>query len=106
MARLMIKYATPYFAKLFIAGKKTVRYLPKYGGNFQVKKDMCIHRVLDKHMNPNCALYHEQENEMNAQYAENVCTLLSQDMEYIWRHGPAEIQVQSPLESKRNREII
>ena len=52
------KYATPYFAKLFIAENKTVRDLPKYGVNLHGKRDMCMHHILEKCMNPNCSLYH------------------------------------------------
>ena len=54
MARFLQKYATPYFEKLLIAGKKTVRYLPKYGGNLHGKRNMCMLHILEKFMNPNC----------------------------------------------------
>ena len=46
MARFLKKYATPYFAKLLIAGNRTVRDLTKYGGNLQGKRDMCMHYIL------------------------------------------------------------
>ena len=42
------KYATPYFAKLLIAGSKTVRDLPKYEGNLNGKTGMCMHHILKK----------------------------------------------------------
>ena len=48
MARFLQKYATSYFAKLLIAGNKTVRDLPKYGGNLHGKRDMCMHHILAK----------------------------------------------------------
>ena len=60
MAMFLQKYATPYFEKLLIAGNKTVRYLPKYGGNLQRKKDMCMHHILKKCMNPIFSFYHAQ----------------------------------------------
>ena len=52
-ARFLQKYATPYFAKLLITGNKTVRDLPKYGGNLHSKRDMCMYHILEKFMNPN-----------------------------------------------------
>ena len=47
MVRFLQKYATHYFAKVLILGNKTVRDLPKYGGNFQGKRDMCMHHTLE-----------------------------------------------------------
>ena len=58
MARFLQKYATPYFAKLLISGNKTVRDLPKYGGNLHSKRDICMHHILAKCMKPNCSFYH------------------------------------------------
>ena len=58
MARFLQKYARPYFAKVLIVRRKTVRGFPKYGGNFQGKRDMCMHHILEKCMNPNCVFYH------------------------------------------------
>ena len=46
MARFLQKYATPYFAKVLIAENKIVRYLPKYGGNLNGNRDMCMHHIL------------------------------------------------------------
>ena len=43
MVKFLQKYATHYFAKVLIAGNKTVKYLPKYGGNLHGKRDMCMH---------------------------------------------------------------
>ena len=48
MARLLQKYATPNFAKVLIVGNKTVRDLPKYGGNLQGKGDMFMYHTLVK----------------------------------------------------------
>ena len=45
-ARYLQKYATPYFSKVLIVGNKTVRYFPKYGGNLQGERDMCMHHIL------------------------------------------------------------
>ena len=98
------KYATPYFTKVLIAGNKIVRDLPKYGGNLQGKRDICMHHILAKIMNPNCNFYHAQSNELDAQYAANVCTVLALGMYYIWRHGSEEIQVPSTVGNKRKRE--
>ena len=53
IARFLQKYATPYFAKVLILVNKTVRDLPKYGGNLQEKRDVCMHHILEKLMNPN-----------------------------------------------------
>ena len=46
MADFLQKYSTPYFAKVLIAGNKTVKDLPKYGGNLHGKQDMCMHHIL------------------------------------------------------------
>ena len=46
MAKFLQKYATPYFTKVLMAGNKTVRDFPKYGGNLQWKRDMCMHHFL------------------------------------------------------------
>ena len=104
MARFLQKYATHFFAKVLIAGNKTVRGFPKFGGNIQVKRDMCMHYILAKYMNPNFAIYHAQAQEMDAQYAANIFTVLAPGMDYISRHGVSEIQVTSPVGSKRKRE--
>ena len=61
MARFLQKYITHYFAKVLIAGNKTVRDLPKYGGKLQGKRDMCMHHILEKCMNPNFSFYRAQE---------------------------------------------
>ena len=103
MMRFLQKYATPNFVKLLIAGNKTVRNLPKYGGKLQGKRDMCMHHILEKFMNPNFSFCHAQAKEMDTQYAENVCTVLTLGMDYIWRHGAANIQVPSPVESNCTR---
>ena len=55
-------------------------------------------------MNPNCAFYHAQANELDAQYAENVCTVLAPDIYYIWKHGAADINMPSPVVIKLKRE--
>ena len=96
MARLLKKYATPYFEKLLVVGNKTL----------QGKRDMCIHHILGKFMNHNCAFYQAQANELDAQYVENVCTVLEQGMDYTWRHGAAYIQVLSPLGNNHKRENL
>ena len=96
MARLLKKYATPYFEKLLVVGNKTL----------QGKRDMCIHHILGKFMNHNFAFYQAQANELDAQYVENVCTVLEQGMDYTWRHGAAYIQVLSPLGNNHKRENL
>ena len=65
---------------------------------------MFMHHFLEKYMNPNCAFYHAQSNELYTQYAENVCTFMAPGMDYIRRRGAADIQVPYPVESKGNRE--
>ena len=55
-------------------------------------------------MKPNCAFYHSQVNEFDAQYVGNVCTFMALGMDYILRHGAADIQVLSPVGSKCKRE--
>ena len=104
MARFLQKYATPYFAKVLIAGNKTMRDLPKYEGNLHVKRDMCMHHILEKCMSPNCSFYNAQAKEFDAQYAENICTVMAPGMDYIWRHGAADIHMSDPLGSKNKRD--
>ena len=60
MEKFLQKYSTPYFAKVLIAGNKTVKYLPKYGGNLHGKRDMYMHHILAKYRNPNVLFYHSQ----------------------------------------------
>ena len=48
MASFLQKNATPYFVKVLIAGNKTKRNFPKYGGNLQGKRDMRMHHILEK----------------------------------------------------------
>ena len=60
MAKFLHKYSTPYFAKVLIAGNKTTKFFPKYGGNLQGKRDMCMHHILEKSRNINCSFYHAQ----------------------------------------------
>ena len=81
MARFLQKYATPYFSKVLVAGNNTVCALPKFGGNLQVKRDMCIQHILAKCMNPNCDLYHAYAKEMDTQYTANIFTVLAPGMD-------------------------
>ena len=37
---------------------------------------------------------------MDSQYAANVCTVIAPGMDYIWRHGAADIQMPAPVGSK------
>ena len=60
MAKFLQKHSTPYFSKVPVAGNKTTKYLPKYGGNLHGKRDMCMHVILEKCRNPNCSFYHAQ----------------------------------------------
>ena len=85
------------------AGNKTVCDLPKFGGNLQGKRDMRVHHILAKFMNHNCNFYHAQAKEMDEKYAADICTVLSPGMDYIWRHGASDIQVQYPVGSKHKR---
>ena len=105
MARLLQKYATLYFAKLLIAGNKTVHDLKKIGSNLQGKRDICMHHILTKCINPNCTFYHAQSKELDAQYADNICTVQAPVMDFIWRHGASYIQVPSPVRINRKREV-
>ena len=57
MARFLQKYATPYFEKVLIARNKTGQDLPKYGGNLQGKRDMCMHHIIENSVKPNLDLY-------------------------------------------------
>ena len=61
MAKFLQKFATPYFLKVLIVSNKTMRDLPKFWGNLQGKRDMCMHHILAKIINHNCAFYHAQE---------------------------------------------
>ena len=101
MAKSLQKYSTPYFAKVLIAGNKTVKDLPKYGGNLHGKREMCMHHILETCRNPNCSFYHAQAKELDVQYAANVCTSIAPGMDYIWRHGAADIQIPAPVGSNQ-----
>ena len=97
------KYTTPYFAKLLIAGNKTVRYLPKYGGNLQGKIDMFMKHILENAWKK-CPFYHAQAKETDEHYAANVYTVIAAGMDCIWRHGASDIHVPSSVGSKLKRE--
>ena len=60
MTRLLQKYTKPYFEKVLIPGNRTVRYLLKYEGKLQGKRDMRMHHILEKFRNPNCSFYNAQ----------------------------------------------
>ena len=83
-----------------VAGNNTTKYLPKYGGNLHGKRDMCMHQILEKRRNPHCLFYHAQAKELDSQYAANVFTVIAPGMDYIWRHGVADIQMPAPVGSK------
>ena len=100
MEKFLQKYSTPYFEKVFIAGNKTVKDLPKHGGNLHSKRNMCMHHILEKYRNPNFSFYHAQAKELDAKYAANVCKVIAPGVYYIWRHGAADIQIPAPLVSK------
>ena len=102
MAKFLQKHSTPYFAKVLVAGNKTTKDFPKYGGNLHGKRDMYMHSILEKSRNPNFYFYHAQSKELDSQYASNVCTLIATGMDYIWRHGAAYILIPDPVGSKRN----
>ena len=104
MAKFLQKYSTPYFAKLLVAGNKTTKDLPKYGGNLHGNRDMCMHHILEKFRNPNFSFYHAQAKELDSQYAANVCTVIVPGMDYIWRHGTADIQMPATVGIKRKME--
>ena len=57
-------------------------------------------------MNPDFYFYHVQAKKMDAHYAENVCTVLAPGVDYIWRHGAADIQVPYPIGRKHTRENL
>ena len=41
---------------------------------------------------------------MDAKYAANVCKLIAPGVDYIWRHGAADIQMPAPLGSEHKME--
>ena len=41
---------------------------------------------------------------MDSRYEVNVCTAIAPGMDYIWRHGVADIQMPAPVGSKRKME--
>ena len=47
MEKFLQKYSTPYFAKVLVAGNKTTKDFPKYGGNLHGKKYMRMHHILE-----------------------------------------------------------
>ena len=63
----------------------------------------CACNTFEKFMNPNCLFYHAQAKELDAQYSANVCTVMAPGIDYIWRHGAADIQMPSLVGSKRKR---
>ena len=75
-----------------------------FGATFKGKETCACTTSWKKCMIPNYAFYHAQSKEMDSQYAVNVCTVLAPGMEYIWRHGAADIQGPSPLGSNHKRE--
>ena len=50
-----------------------------------------MYHIQDKCMNSDCNFYHVQAKEMDTQYAENVCTVPAQVIDYILRYGAADI---------------
>ena len=54
--------------------------------------------------NQNLSFYHAQAKELDAKYAANVCKLIAPGVDYIWRHGAADIQMPAPLGSKHKME--
>ena len=40
--KVSAKNPTPHFEKLLVAGNKTTKDFPKYGGNLHGKRDMCM----------------------------------------------------------------
>ena len=101
MENFLQKYSTPYFAKVLVAGNKKVKDLPKYGGNLHCKRDMCMHHIVEESRNPNCLFYYAQTKELDEKYASNVYTVIAPGLDYIWRHGVADIQITAPVGSKR-----
>ena len=61
-----------------------------------------MYHILEKFRNPNYLFYHVQAKEFYSQYAANVCTVIAQGMDYIWRHGAADIQIPAPEGIKSN----
>ena len=55
IAKFLQKDATPYFETLLMVENKTVKYLPKYGGNLHGKRNMCMQHILKKCRNSNCS---------------------------------------------------
>ena len=102
MAKFLQKYPTPYFAKVLVAENKTTKYFPKYGGNLHGKREMYMNHILEKCRNPNFSFYHAQARELDSQYAANVCTVIAPGMDYIWRHGAADIHMPDPVGSNYN----
>ena len=91
MAKLLRKYSILYLEKVLVAGNKTMKYFPKFGGDLHGKRDMCMHHILEKWKNPNCLFYHAQAKELDAQYTANLCTLIAPGMDYMCIHGSADI---------------
>ena len=60
MAKFFQKQPTPYFAKVLVAVNKTTKDFPKYGGNLNGKREMCINHIMKKYRKTNCMFYHAQ----------------------------------------------
>ena len=61
-----------------------------------------MHRILEKYRNPDFLCSHAQAKELDAQHASNVCTVIVPGMDYIWRYGPANIQMPASVGIKHN----
>ena len=48
MAKILRKYSILYLEKVLVAGNKTMKYFPKFGGDLHGKRDMCMHHILEK----------------------------------------------------------
>ena len=63
-----------------------------------------MYYILEKFMNSNLSFYHAQTKKMDSKYAANVCTVMAPDMDYIWRHGAADIHMPYLVGRKRKWE--
>ena len=89
------------FCKIINRRKQDSEIFKKYWGHLHGKRYMCMNHILEKCRNPNCSFYHAKAKKMDAQYASKVCLVIAPGIDYIWRHGAADIQIPYPVGGKR-----
>ena len=93
------------FGKIAGCKKQNNERFAKIWGELRGNRDMCMHHILEKCRNPNFLSFRSQAKELDSQYSVNVCTVIASGMDYIWRHGAADIQMTAPVGIKRKMDL-